>query len=99
MEYEFGGCRKRRAVIVSPSELWLRYTNDCDRAAELAAKRNEEPLARKLVADGKWDPFAFVDLCQSVARGQTAARELCLDIQQAEWELLFDYCYREAVGK
>jgi hypothetical protein len=49
--------------------------------------------------NGGWDTFAFVDLCQAVAHGQTAARELCLDLQQAEWELLFDHCYREAVGK
>ena len=48
--------------------------------------------------DGDWDPFTFVDLCQAVARGQTAPRELCLDVQQAEWELLFDYCYRNAIG-
>jgi hypothetical protein len=38
-------------------------------------------------------------MCQAVARGQTAAREFCLDIQQAEWELLFDHCYRKAVGE
>jgi hypothetical protein len=45
-----------------------------------------------------WDPFAFVDLCESVSRGTSDARERCLDIQQAEWELLFDYCYQAAVG-
>ena len=39
-----------------------------------------------------------MDLCQAVVRGKSDARELCLDIQQAEWELLFDYCYRAAVG-
>ncbi len=56
-------------------------------------------LGETCLHDGNWDPFVFVDLCQAVARGQTAARELCLDIQQAEWELLFDHCYLAAVGK
>jgi hypothetical protein len=45
-----------------------------------------------------YDPFAFVDMCQAVARGKSDARDLCLDIQQAEWELLFDYCYQAAIG-
>lgn len=45
-----------------------------------------------------WDPFAFVDLCQSAARGSAGFRELCLDLQQAEWETLFDYCYTAATG-
>lgn len=68
-------------------------------AAELATARSEGPLVQTLVAGGDWDPYAFVDLCQAVSLGQTAARELCLDIQQAEWELLFDHCYRAAIGK
>lgn len=45
-----------------------------------------------------YDPFAFVDLCQTVVRGKSDARDLCLDIQQAEWEAMFDYCYQSAIG-
>jgi len=37
-------------------------------------------------------------MCQAVARGQLDARDRCLDIQQAEWEALFDYCYRNATN-
>jgi hypothetical protein len=95
----------RREGDFSNAKYWFRHAGQYptfaqlgERAAELATKRNEEPLIRKLVAGGDWDPYAFVDLCQSVARGQTAARELCLDIQQAEWELLFDHCYRKTIG-
>jgi hypothetical protein len=68
-------------------------------AAADAADADASPPRRTRLLDGTWDPFAFVDLCQAVVRGQTAAREFCLDVQQAEWELLFDHCYREAVGK
>jgi hypothetical protein len=96
----------RREGDFSNAKYWFRHAGQHStfaplgkRAAALAVKRNEEPLARKLVANGDWDPYAFVDLCQAVARGQTVARELCLDIQQAEWELLFDHCYRKAIGK
>jgi hypothetical protein len=64
------------------------------RAAELGAARGEGHL----ITAGQFDPMAFVDLVEGVERGrQLDARELCLDIQQAEWELLFDWCYRRAV--
>lgn len=48
--------------------------------------------------EGEWDPFAFVDRCQAAVRNGKD-REACLDLQQAEWEALFDFCYRSAVGK
>ena len=96
----------RREGDFSNAKYWFRnvgqhpvFASLSEQAALLAAKRNDESLIRKHVANGDWDPYAFVDLCQAVSRGQTAARELCLDIQQAEWELLFDYCYRKAIGK
>jgi hypothetical protein len=69
------------------------------RAAEMGAVRGEERIVKKLITSGAWDPMAFVDLCQAAAGGHGNERELCLDIQQAEWELLFDHCYRAAVNK
>jgi hypothetical protein len=48
--------------------------------------------------DRDWDPFEFVDLCEFVVRQKSYAHEGCLDIQQVEWETLFDYCYRGAAG-
>jgi hypothetical protein len=49
-------------------------------------------------AGGTHDPFAFVDMCQAAVRGKGDLRDSCLDIQEAEWELLFDFCYREALA-
>ena len=39
------------------------------------------------------------DLCEQVERGQSSAEMLCRHIQAREWELLFDFCYRQALGK
>jgi hypothetical protein len=50
------------------------------------------------ICQREWDPFAFVDECHAAARGKSKSQDLCLDLQQAEWELLFDYCYRKAIG-
>jgi hypothetical protein len=68
------------------------------RAAEMGAVRGEERIVKKLITGGAWDPMAFVDLCQAAVGGHGNERELCLDIQQAEWELLFDYCFKRAVA-
>lgn len=95
----------RREGDFSNAKYWLRRVGrhpvfDAlgQRAIELAASRGAERAAKQLVNGGAWDPFAFVDLCQAAVRGQSDATDLCLDIQQAEWELLFDHCYSAAVG-
>lgn len=95
----------RREGDFSNAKYWFRHVGQHSvfdslgqRAAELAAVRGAETAIKKLITNGAWDPFAFVDLCQAATGGQTDARELCLDIQQAEWELLFEHCYRAAVG-
>jgi len=42
---------------------------------------------------GGWDPFAFIDFCQQARTQPGSARERsALDIQRAEWQLLFDHC-------
>lgn len=52
-----------------------------------------------LVRQGTWDPFAFVDLCESAARPGAEVELLCRRIQRCEWELLFYYCQERAFVK
>jgi hypothetical protein len=61
------------------------------------AKGDSGDLAKLLNHQNTWDPFAFVDLCEQAA-GSTSEM-LCRRVQQREWELLFEYCYRQALGK
>jgi len=43
----------------------------------------------------RWDPFAFIDFVEAARRRPGSAEEnLALEIQRAEWQLLFDYCAR-----
>jgi hypothetical protein len=44
-----------------------------------------------------WDPIAFVDACELGLKNGGKAAEICRRVQRAEWELLFDYCWRRAV--
>jgi hypothetical protein len=66
-------------------------------AAQLvaAAPTTKVPAFLKNAA-AAWDPFAFIDWCEACAAGPEAEAMLCRQIQQREWELLFDYCYRQA---
>jgi hypothetical protein len=44
---------------------------------------------------GRWDPFAFLSFCDR-ARDQPGSShaQAALEIQRAEWQILFDYCVR-----
>ena len=46
-----------------------------------------------------WDPFGFVDGCEAALSKNQSDRDTCVDLQQIEWESLFDYCYHAAVRK
>jgi hypothetical protein len=54
-----------------------------------------EPGASFTIAEA-WDPFAFVDLCESARQqpADTPAHRAAREIQLAEWQLLFDDCAR-----
>jgi hypothetical protein len=68
-------------------------------AARLAGEAETDHSAAFLKKRTAWDPFAFVDLCEAQVNSQSATEMLCRKIQQREWELLFDHCYRKAIGK
>jgi len=68
-------------------------------AARAAAERH--PARRKamwLLNDAAWDPFRFADLCSEAAVEQGPLAELCCEIQLAEWCLLFNYSFQQAVA-
>jgi len=62
-------------------------------AAAQLAEAAALPAKHGLRTNASWDPFGFVDLCE---RGE--AETLCRNVQQREWELLFDFCYRRALS-
>lgn len=48
---------------------------------------------------GKWDPFAFIAFCERARRQPGTEQErAALEIQRAEWQILFDYCARRERG-
>ena len=44
-----------------------------------------------------WDPLAFIEICEEARRRTgSQAEQAALEIQRAEWQLLFDYCARRS---
>jgi len=71
----------------------------CNSARELADNDAPLPETRFLVEQNRWNPFAFIDLCEAARLGKTSAESLCRRIQLKEWRLLFDFCYRQAISE
>jgi hypothetical protein len=45
-----------------------------------------------------WDPFGFVDACEQHRDTGDAAESTLKRVQLREWQLLFAWCYRQAVA-
>jgi hypothetical protein len=66
---------------------------------ELATPGRQNRLGNQigfLARQTTWDPLALVDLCELALDASPPLHTFCRKLQQLEWQLMFDYCYRRA---
>jgi hypothetical protein len=53
----------------------------------------ERAAAAGIESGPHWDPFTFIDICEQARRAPGSELEKkALEVQLAEWQLLFDFC-------
>jgi len=68
-------------------------------ALEMLSEEDAAGLRGAIEGRDEWDVFWMVDQCEAARRGGGGELEKgLLGIQLVEWQLVFDYCYRRAVG-
>ena len=74
------------------------FTALTEEARTLASDAASDPPADFLRTQPTWDADAFVDLCQAIAQKRSTSEHLAREIALAEWRLLFQHCYGQAIG-
>jgi hypothetical protein len=83
---------------VGTHEVFSRLSHETARSLlrDDVAGLHAPPEARFLVEHSSWDPYRFIDLCQT-AQSSPPLSELCRQVARTEWQLLFDFCYRRSI--
>jgi hypothetical protein len=80
------------------SAYWFRQTGTHPVFSKLAQAAKEIVVKYPEVEfrpGAEWDPFSFIEFSEQARRQPKSSSEAAaLEIQRAEWQLLFDYCAR-----
>lgn len=95
----------RREPDYANASYWFRRVGDHpvygplnERAAALTRAAGQPGAAAFMADQFDWDPVAFNETVRDVIDADDEATALAIDVQEAEWWLLFEHCFDGAVG-
>ena len=91
------GIMHRREPDPSNAKYWFRLVGDHPVFPRLAAEATRLSVGGQAVANGCWDPAAFIDWSCRLVAGSDEEQQ-AREIAAAEWRLLFAHCMRRACG-